>query len=803
MSFLRFLPLYLFCALALVIQPTRAQAARALDAFTYDSPKEAAQAWRPLQQSPAPQPSAGGGLSFSMPFSQPLDRVMWDRTISLDLSSYSSFALDLSCDQPEALRSLALYFKSGKGWYIWNKPLKKAGRQTLSILKGDFETEGQPAGWNRIEAIRLSPWKGQSLDTRLILHALVARTDSLLLVQGTTSTRDASARNVAKSATQRMSAWLEEMGIAHGVVTDESVEKGALGAASLAILPYNPYPTSGELKALGTFLERGGKLIVFYGAEPRLAEMMGMKLGAYSRTEKPGRWSSFVFTNPRAWIVPERIYQDSPNIFTAFPATQSAEVIAWWEDIEGRRLKDPAWIATDRGLWMTHILMNDDLQNKREMLAGLIARYQPSAWAAIGRRCMEYAGRIDSFRSLAEALGHISARAEAAPDPARVLRLLKDAQTTHRAMQTLYSRGEYPQVLEQSRILRDTLVEAYARIQPPRPGEFRGVWDHDGVGWFPGDWEKSAHLLADHGINAIFPNLIWGGLAHFPTPHLPSSASVRLYGDQLAQCIKAGRRHGIETHVWMVCWRLDNAPADFIEKLKKQGRLQVNASGKTLPWLSPSHPSNVRMMLDIIRDTATRYDIDGMHLDYIRYSDTTVDFSPTAREAFERWLGKKVEPWPAAARPGGKYAREFKRWRAGEITAFVRQARQVLKEARPSAKLSAAVYGSYPDCIDSIGQDWGEWLKKDYVDFACPMNYTTDLNGFIALAAKQIRLTGLRERIFPGLGVTADESQLTADQVIEQILAARRLGLPGWLLFDLSGTLQRETLPALRLGITR
>jgi uncharacterized lipoprotein YddW (UPF0748 family) len=792
--------LWLLC-LQLIL-PIGAQAGQLIDRFLYSSSREAQQVWQTRMKSPLVSASADG-LTLPIPFSDNVDRVCWDRNVSLNLSSYSSFELTLTCDRPEALRSLSIYFQSGDGWYIWNKPLKKAGRQTLSILKGDFETEGKPAGWARISAIRISPWKGQAVDTKIILHAFSARNDSILLIRGTTSARDAGGRAVADKVTDRVSSWLEEMGVAHGIVTDNAVESGALKSASLAILCYNPFPSDAELKALQSFLQQGGKLIVFYGAEPRLATMMNMKLGTYQKADKPGRWASFQFPQAQRWGVPQRIYQDSPNVFTVYPSNDSAEVIAWWEDLEGRRLKDPAWVASPQGLWMSHILMNDDMQNKRDMLVGLIGQFLPSVWKASAHRCIEYAGRIDSFRSMSDALDRISEASGAAQNPAHVEKLLDRARTTFLDMKESFNKEDYSRVVSQTRTLRDLLVEAYGCVQRPKAREFRGVWDHDGTGWFPGDWDKTCRILSENGITAIFPNVIWAGMAHYPNQILPTTATAARYGDQIEQCVKAAHKYGLEAHVWMVCWRLDGAPAEFVELMKQQGRLQVNAAGKTVPWLCPSHPKNVKLAVDTLKDVATRYDIDGIHLDYVRYSDSTLCFSPVTRKAFEAYLGHEVTPWPGAARPGGNYEKEFKRWRAGQISSFVKQVYEGVKSVNPKIRVSAAVFGSYPDSINSVGQDWGTWLKNGYIDFVCPMNYTTDLNGFIALTDKQIRLTGARDRILPGLGVSADESQLTPDQVIEQILAARRLGTPGWMLFDLSGSLRREILPVMHMGVTR
>jgi len=170
-----------------------------LESFRYAGPAEAGQAWTPKESSP-PVVSQADGLRFPCPFQSGKDRMYWDRAVSLDLERYTGLELELTCDQPEALRSLSIYFKSGPGWYLWSKPLKRAGRQTLALLKDEAATEGKPAGWHRIEGIRISPWRGTPVAASLTLHALSAREDTLLLVRATTSGRNATEEAVEETA---------------------------------------------------------------------------------------------------------------------------------------------------------------------------------------------------------------------------------------------------------------------------------------------------------------------------------------------------------------------------------------------------------------------------------------------------------------------------------------------------------------------------------------------------------------------------------------------------------------------------
>ncbi|MBN1269759.1 MAG: family 10 glycosylhydrolase [Kiritimatiellae bacterium] len=797
--------------LGLLMIPGLASAADALtiEDFTYTTPAEAARAWQAKEGSPAPRPVEQPlrGLSFPCPFgglfAHRLERVYWDRDAKFDLSPYTSFELDLACDDPSALRSVFVYFRSGNGYYTWSGSLPGPGRQTLIMPKKDFSTEGKPKGWQYVDRIRISPWRGETRTTALTAYALRARSDSILIVRGTASAPDPAEKRAARRAAGRLSRWLKVMDIPHGMLDDEEVSATSLASARIVILCYNPNLPAKELAALKSFVGRGGKLVVFYSADPALASLMHMRLGKYKAAERPGQWAAFDFGDAAAWHTPARVLQESWNIRPVTPAGRAAHVMAHWVDADGRRTGDPAWVASEQGLWMTHILLDDDSHNKQFMLLGLLGRLDPSIWPRAARRALLKAGEIDSFRTLEEAVQTIRRQARHSVEGARVEALLQAAQNLHTRMTLHFQKAEYPAVIQSARDLRSTLVEAYARAQSPKPGEFRGAWDHHGVGWYPGDWPRTCSELAARGMTAIFPNLAWGGVAHYPSAVLPGSLTLKRYGDQLEACARAAHAQGLQVHAWKICWNLDGAPKDFADRMAAQGRLQQSVSGGRTAWLCPSDPRNRELELAAIREIAARGLVDGLHLDYVRFPDAGTCICPACRKAFEQSLGGRVAAWPKDIRPGGRHADAWRRWRAEQITSFVRSVRATLRDVDPALQLSAAVYASYPECASSVGQDWGRWLQEGLVDFVCPMTYTEDPARFSTLTDSHLRLRGARGRVYPGLGVTAAESQLTPDKVIEGILAARRLGAEGFMLFKLDPTLRDQVLPMLELGVTR
>ncbi len=791
------LSLVAFFFLAL-LAPVRAEV---LETFRFANDNALATAWRPGPDAPAPR-RAPDGVAFQLPFDGNRDRVYWDREVHLDLDRYSAFELDLTIDRPDAIRSLMLYLKSGDGWYVWGGALKSGGRQRIVLPKSAFTTEGKPAGWRRIERIRLSPWRGTPAAARLTAHRLEARVDGIHIIRSTASSPNAAERTAANRATDRIARWLADAGIRHAVITEDVLTADAVAGSQLLILPYNAKPTAAHLAIYRKHAANGGKFIVCYSESDALAELVGIELGEQFSHREPGRLAGFIFENHGEFHVPERVYQQSWALRNAQPRKGRGRVIAHWINAAGARQPEPAWIATDRGFWMTHILLDDDRAGKERLLTGLVGALAPGAWADAARAAVANAGKVDGFGSFVESSEGIRQLAVGHPARASILALLDQAHGEMLALNRLHAEGRHSDTVEQARAVRRLLTLAYSRAQRAPAGELRAVWDHDAVGWYPGDWDRTMRELKAAGINTVFINTLWAGLAHYPSKHVPESHTSRRFGDQMKAALDAGRRHGISVHAWVVLWSVGNAPPDFLARLRKEGRLQQDATGAEVAWLNPAQHENRRHMLNAIEELARTYKPDGIHLDYVRYPSADACFSRASQLAFEKWLGRSPGAWPASARAGAGLE-SYRRWRAGVITGFVRDTRRALRGIDPNIRLSAAVWGGYPDTIASIGQDWGLWLREDLFDFVTPMNYADDAYRFSALTQNQLALPNARGRIYPGIGVVSSESQLRPDQVVEQIAIARRLGAPGFALYKLSQTLRTETLPLLQEGAAR
>ena len=293
--------------------------------------------------------------------------------------------------------------------------------------------------------------------------------------------------------------------------------------------------------------------------------------------------------------------------------------------------------------------------------------------------------------------------------------------------------------------------------------EIHAVWDHSGKGLYEGNWPKTMAVLRKANVTDLFLNVGGVDFAHYASARLPKSQAYRTRGDQLADCLKAAQGTGVRVHAWFICFNATrNAPAT-LETFRKKGWRLKDDTGNLTTYLDPSNPT-VRAYVLAAIDELARYPVAGIHLDFVRWGD-------------------------AAAKPANA---------APVVTQFVAEARRHVK--RPKL-LTAAVYGKYPNCIASVGQDWPQWLKFDIVDYVAPMDYTSSAAKFRELLAQQAPARRDAQRTIVGIGVTSNEATLNAKEVAAQIRLARQYGFPGQSLFDLDVTLEQKILPYLRQGV--
>lgn len=764
-----------------------------LDALDYPTAEAARAAWQAGAGTPPVELLSGdvAGVVVSAPFAQQpdLERTIHDREVSYDLSLPAEFVLKAAVDHPEAIAHVSLYFHSPGGWFSGSARLAGHGPQILRFAKADFRTEGSPQGWNTIDGIRISFWRGGEVDAEVQVLGLKGVYHDVALLEPSPSEHSGKDEyRTARDVADRFARMLDELGIGYDRLTDETLTDRLAAARKLLIVPYHPFLDEEAIAALEVASAEGTKLFLNYQLPRPLARRLGIGQTQYVAQSQPGQFAQIRLDTELLPGAPPVVHQSSWNITDATPLAAGTEVVGRWYDRDGNDTGRAALVVGPRGAFFSHVILGGDLENKKLMLAAVLAKLQPELWHEIYQATLTKAGQVgtlDSLEKLEDMLAEsASPQAEEAQQEFRNGNdLLRQA---HAAIE-----DNPPAAVQLAQQAKARFARAYLLAQPSPSVEGRAIWNHSGTGAYPGDWERTARELADAGFNIVLPNMLWGGLAHYPSELLPQSSTYAKHGDQIAQCVAACHKHGIEVHVWKVNFNLSTAPQSFVEKMRTAGRTQVNYRGEAVDWLCPSHPENQRLELESMLEVARRYDVDGLHFDYIRYPGPQTCFCDGCRRRFQEETGIEVENWPKDCH-SGRLVDAYRDWRCEQINRLVEAVAREAEELDPALKVSAAVFGSYPDCRNSVGQDWPHWIRAGWLDFVCPMDYTQDDARFRALVSNQMELVDGAIPLYPGIGAWR---LATPDRVVGQISIARELGADGFTIFNLD-----EQTPQLLLG---
>jgi len=318
--------------------------------------------------------------------------------------------------------------------------------------------------------------------------------------------------------------------------------------------------------------------------------------------------------------------------------------------------------------------------------------------------------------------------------------------------------------------------------------ELRGIWLDAGA--IPKTQRGIRDLMRIYkraNLNTIFPEVIARGYAVYPTRLLARDPRFLGHPDPLAALVREAHAQGIEVHPWVWVFRagytkdrgaiLGGHP-EWAELGKNGDALSPNGGH----WISPANPAARDYLADVFAELVRNYDIDGLHLDYIRYEvepKVPYGYSLASREAFRRQYG--ADPLSIEDTPIHRY--QWQKFRERLVNTFVQRIALQTRSIKPTVKLSAAVGSDPIPARMELLQNWVNWVDNKWLDFVTPMAYSSDDKHFAGLVNHQIDAVGARALIAPGLGFFA---QKTTAQMVRQIGIARERNADGQALFAAS-----------------
>ena len=286
----------------------------------------------------------------------------------------------------------------------------------------------------------------------------------------------------------------------------------------------------------------------------------------------------------------------------------------------------------------------------------------------------------------------------------------------------------------------------------------------------------------DAGANGVVVQVVGRGEAYYDSEILPP-ADFSGYEDPLAYVIQKAGPMGLEVHAWVnafLVWSSPEAPEspDHVynahpewftanrngRNSRNYSKTEAEAAGLVGATLSPACPGVREYVAEIAEELAVNYQVTGIHLDYIRYPNSSFGFAPVETELYYLQTG---------LRPGDDL-NEWNRWRTEQVTATVSTVRAVLRSADPEVLLTCAVMANPVSAASEFSCDWRYWLQQGLVDYVFPMAYTSDPVQAAGLAASTTAEDP--ERVIYGIGVW-NQTVANALQGAEKALSSGARGV--------------------------
>ena len=199
--------------------------------------------------------------------------------------------------------------------------------------------------------------------------------------------------------------------------------------------------------------------------------------------------------------------------------------------------------------------------------------------------------------------------------------------------------------------------------------------------------------------------------------------------DALAFAIDECHKRGMELHAWVVTMPVGKWNGPGCTELRRKQPHMLKRIGQE-GYMNPESPLTAPYLARMCAEITRNYDIDGIHLDYIRYPET--------------WTIK------VSRQQGRAY-----------ITNIVKQVHDAVKQLKPWVKMSCSPIGKHDDLSRYWSHGWNaytkvcqeaqNWLRDGLMDELFPMMYFRDNNFFPFAIDWKEQSHG--KIVVPGLGI--------------------------------------------------
>jgi len=294
------------------------------------------------------------------------------------------------------------------------------------------------------------------------------------------------------------------------------------------------------------------------------------------------------------------------------------------------------------------------------------------------------------------------------------------------------------------------------------------------------------------GFNTIIFQVRGNGTVFYPSKIEPWAEQFDFQDpgyDPLAVAIEQAHSRDMQLHAWvnvMPAWQGPNEPKESKQLYHQHPEwFWYDADGNRQPlnhvvgdqqrgWyasLNPCLPEVRKYLVRVFREIVTRYDVDGLHMDYIRFPNEPVvrgeqipDYPHDARTLalFKKETGKTPESDPEA----------WNDWRTSKVTQLVSDIHRMMRRSARGKALSASVGAVRKNGLTHY-QDGKAWIENGDIDAVFLMNYTPNVNEFDERITPWLEIPG-KARIIPGMMVRRSGERATDLDTCQKLVDTAR-----------------------------
>lgn len=577
---------------------------------------------------------------------------------------------------------------------------------------------------------------------------------------------------------KQLQSMLQDAGVSYKMVFNRGVESGALAGYRLVILPLDACMSAKEVEQIRAYVRSGGKILAAYetgnhsetGAslpDFQIGDLLGVRLVRWD-TGTP-KYSCIHFrdaADPLAKRLPSFIPAPRHTTEVVEPLAGSRVVADWYNDDQATSSGAPAVVTTDHSVYFADNIFDPTVALNpaiRRMVLNAVASLAPdvvdvekgarAALQALDQRLAAVAQALQDARYL-DIADSVLAEAQKSLDAARTLR--QQAQTLLDQGKFDDAQGMAQDAAPQAAAIPNSLVES-------NPVEARALWvDNTHMPNSPAAVAQMMDRLQRIGFNMVFAEVFAGGYTLWPSQVAASYGIAKQRPgyeafDPLQALVTEAHKRGIALIAWFDVFMAGfNGPGPICSKYPQWQ--EIMEGGRPLDqnnfaWLSPAVPEARRYLLELFAEVVRNYDVDGIQLDYIRYSSTPSGYCPSSLQRFQKETGLDARTLTAEKDPQGW--QKWIHWRANLVTTFVAEVAQQTRALRPGVTISADVGPGYRPEGDFPGtlQDWPTWVEQGYLDYVCPMVYRDSAAGMRAALDMMNGYLSVPALVYPGLQI--------------------------------------------------